>query len=139
MQARGIPSGSTSISRGMSSGTRRTLSRRAAKNRLTEDPRTPGQFEYLSHVDGHGSPTWSSIAADAIPIFDDPAVPAGTFASPSVVYDPALGRYLLVTFHGASTGQIGLFESAAPWAHGPRLPTTTIGADSTPWQGRATA
>ena len=40
---------------------------------------------------------------------------SGTFAAPSVVYDFALGRYLLVTFHGSSTGQIGLFESAAPW------------------------
>ena len=92
-----------------------TYLRRLLKTRLTADPTTPGLFQYLSHIDEHGTPSWSASEKDAIPVFDDPAVPAGSYAGTSVMYLPELGRYLLTAFHGDMTGQIGFFEGPTPW------------------------
>jgi len=55
-------------------------------------------------------------------VFTDSNAAPGTFASPSVVYDAPLRRYLLAAFHGAATGQLGLFEGPAPWG-----PWATLG------------
>lgn len=88
--------------------------RRVRKSELTADPATPGHFEYVTYLDAQAMPTWSTVAANAIPIFSDPRIAPGVHAGASVVYDPPLGRYLLSAQHGNATGQIGLFEAPAP-------------------------
>jgi len=89
--------------------------RRVPSDALVEDPSTPGHYEYFAGTDAHGRPLWSQLAARAVAVFSDPRVAPGTFASQSVAYDAALGRYLLSAAHGNSLGQIGFFESLEPW------------------------
>jgi len=88
--------------------------RRVASNQLLINPDSPGHYEYLSAFDA-GVPVWSTTAAAAIPVFDDPAVPTGVYSGASVVYDRGLDRYLLATMHGDQTGQMGFFEAPTPW------------------------
>jgi hypothetical protein len=89
--------------------------RRMAKNVVTADPATPGHFEYFTGVDSSGSPYWSTVAANAQPVFTDSNSPAGEGTRLGVVFDAPLGRYVAIELHGEQTGQIGLFESATPW------------------------
>lgn len=89
--------------------------RRVATSELTDDPATPGHFEYLTALDGEGLPLWSSSAANALAVFEDPRVPPGTAANATVVYDAPLGRYLMATQHGNDAGAMGFFEAPAPW------------------------
>jgi hypothetical protein len=89
--------------------------RRVLKSSLTADPSTPGHYEYLTRISAEGTPSWSTQASAAVPVFSDSNVPSGTYASASVVYDAALGRYLLSTLHGSFAGQIGFFEAPTPW------------------------
>jgi hypothetical protein len=96
--------------------------RRLRTEELARNPAAPPRFEYLTAVDAAGTPHWSTTEPDAVPVFTDPNAAPGTFASPSVVYDAPLRRYLLAAFHGAATGQLGLFEGSAPWG-----PWATLG------------
>ncbi|MGH8137998.1 MAG: LamG-like jellyroll fold domain-containing protein [Steroidobacteraceae bacterium] len=89
--------------------------RRVLKSALTADPATPGHFEYVTALDAQGAPFWSATESNAVPVFFDPNVPPGVYAGTSVVYDAALGRYLLTAQHGNGAGQIGFFEAPAPW------------------------
>jgi hypothetical protein len=89
--------------------------RRASTSQLTADPGTPGHFEYLTAFDGEGLPLWSRSAGNALAIFEDPRVSAGTAANATVVYDAALGRYIMATQHGNGAGAMGFFEAPAPW------------------------
>ena len=89
--------------------------RRVSAGRLTEDPATAGHYEYFAGTDSTGAAIWSVTAADAAAIFQDTNVPVGSYSVGGVVYDAPLGRYLLITFHGNYTGQIGLFEGPTPW------------------------
>ncbi|HET9391433.1 MAG TPA: LamG-like jellyroll fold domain-containing protein [Steroidobacteraceae bacterium] len=93
----------------------RIFLRRVATSELTADPATPGHFEYLTALDGEGLPLWSSSAANALAVFEDPLVPPGTTANATVVYDAPLGRYLMATQHGNGAGAMGFFEAPAPW------------------------
>ncbi|HET6250238.1 MAG TPA: DUF4185 domain-containing protein [Tepidisphaeraceae bacterium] len=72
--------------------------------------------EFLIAVAGE-KPQWSANVAKAVPVFADPA-PNGDLAS--VVYLPALKRYLLTSFHNGP-GQLGIFDSPHPWG-----PWTTV-------------
>jgi hypothetical protein len=89
--------------------------RRMRTTQMVANPATPGHFEYVTGVDDDGRPTWSTTQSKAAPVFYDPGVPSGTYASASIVYDAALGRYLLAAMHGSFTGQIGFFEAPTPW------------------------
>ncbi|MFL6604102.1 MAG: hypothetical protein ACJ8R9_22620 [Steroidobacteraceae bacterium] len=89
--------------------------RRVDTDELTIDPATPGHFEYFAGLQPDGTPGWSTMESEAVPVFTDPRVPAGIYSAPAVVYDAQLGRYLLSAAHGPLTGQLGLFEAAAPW------------------------
>ncbi|HZL34409.1 MAG TPA: DUF4185 domain-containing protein [Tepidisphaeraceae bacterium] len=62
-------------------------------------------------------PVWSVDAGKAMPVFTDRR-PNGDLAS--VVYIPALKRYLLSSFH-KGPGELGLFDAPAPWG-----PWTTV-------------
>lgn len=88
--------------------------RRVPRDQLTINPSTPGHYEYWVGPDS-APPSWTTVEANAVAVFHDPSVPLGTFASQSVVYDPGIGRYLLATYHGNATGQIGFFEAPYPW------------------------
>lgn len=96
--------------------------RRLRIEELARNPGAPPHFEYLTAVDAAGTAHWSTTQQDAIAVFTDSNAAPGTFASPSVVYDAPLRRYLLAAFHGAATGQLGLFEGPAPWG-----PWATLG------------
>ena len=89
--------------------------RRVRVDELTADPATPGHFEYFTGLGTDSTPDWSRNESDAIAIFTDSRVPSGVYSGPDVVYNASLGRYLLTSFHGNLAGQIGIFESAAPW------------------------
>ncbi|HEY6483393.1 MAG TPA: hypothetical protein VIY54_07685 [Steroidobacteraceae bacterium] len=89
--------------------------RRVLATALTEDPSAAGRTEYAAGVDARGVPAWSTQESQAVPIFFDPNLPRDTWSSATVVYDAAIGRYILSTMHGALTGQIGFFEAPAPW------------------------
>ncbi len=88
--------------------------RRVRRDAVTQDPTRSGHYEYWMGGDP-AAPVWSTVEENAVPVFDDPNIPMGTYAGQSVVYDPALGRYLLTAFHGNATGQIGFFEAPHPW------------------------
>ena len=89
--------------------------RRMARNAVKADPATPGHFEYFTGVDSGGAPYWSTIAANAQPVFTDSNSPAGQGTGLGVVFDAPLGRYVAIEGHGEQAGRIGLFESATPW------------------------
>jgi hypothetical protein len=89
--------------------------RRTLADKLTEDPGTAGHYEYFAGTDSTGAALWTTTEANALPVFHDTNVPAGTYSAVAVIYDAPLGRYLLLAFHGDNTGQIGLFEGPTPW------------------------
>jgi hypothetical protein len=89
--------------------------RRAAVDRITFDPATLGQLEYFAGNDSDGNPLWSIYAANAAAVFADRNIPAGIWASQTIVYDAPLGRYLMTAFHGEGAGQVGFFEAPNPW------------------------
>jgi hypothetical protein len=89
--------------------------RRMAAGTVTEDPATRGHFEYFAGVDSSGSPYWTTVEANAQPVFTDSNSAAGEGTGLGVVFDAPLGRYVAIESHGEMTGQIGLFESAHPW------------------------
>ncbi|GEM_PF-609389 len=67
-------------------------------------------FEFFSGQDSLDHATWNCQFALAHPIFTDTngVAPAG------MVYNPALGRFLLTTYH-TGPGQLGVFEARSPW------------------------
>jgi len=89
--------------------------RRMAKKAVTADPATPGHFEYFVGLDSSGSPYWTTVKANAQPVFTDSNSPAGQGTSLGVVFDAPLGRYVAIEGHGDKAGQIGIFESLTPW------------------------
>ena len=54
--------------------------------------------------------SWSASPAAARPVFQDRAGTNG----PSILYNPALGRYLLTVGHGPHGGHLGVFEAQSP-------------------------
>lgn len=72
--------------------------------------------EFFQKVQTNGQPRWTADSDQAEPIFIDP----NNDGIGSVVYAPALKRYLLASFHGGP-GQLGIFDSPNPWG-----PWTTI-------------
>jgi len=86
-----------------------------ARNAVKADPATRGHFEYFAGVDSNGSPYWTTVEANAHPVFTDSNSAAGQGTGLGVVFNAPLGRYIATEGHGEMTGQIGLFESATPW------------------------
>jgi hypothetical protein len=89
--------------------------RRMARNAVKADPATRGHFEYFAGVDSNGSPYWTTVEANAQPVFTDSNSPAGQGTGLGVVFNAPLGRYVAIEGHGDMTGQIGIFESSTPW------------------------
>jgi hypothetical protein len=85
---------------------------RVPKNRLRER----AAYEFFQRVDAIGTPVWVAESARAEPVFTD----TNGVALGSVVYAPALKRYLLAGFH-VGPGQLGVFDAPNPWG-----PWTTI-------------
>jgi hypothetical protein len=73
-------------------------------------------YEFFSGLD-KGEPRWSSAVGKARPVFVDAN---GTGDLASVVYVPALRRYLWTCFH-KGPGQLGVFDGPQPWG-----PWTTV-------------
>lgn len=100
--------------------------KRTAPEFLTADPAAARRTEYFTDASRRSQAAhWSVREADAKPVFAD----ANHVEGPSVVYDAAIGRYLLSAGHYASgddndssAGQVGLFEAPNPWG-----PWATIG------------
>ncbi|MDB5357920.1 MAG: hypothetical protein JWN24_4373 [Phycisphaerales bacterium] len=86
---------------------------RAPSDKLTDRD----AYEFFSARDPH-APAWSSDLSRAHPVFAD-ARPTGDLAT--VVYVPALRRYLLTSFH-KGPGELGIFDAPQPWG-----PWTTVG------------
>jgi hypothetical protein len=77
-------------------------------------------YEFFSGL-VRGKPLWSSDPGKAIPVFVD-ANRTGDLVT--VVYVPALRRYLLTCFH-QGPGQLGVFDGPQPWG-----PWTTVAYES---------
>jgi hypothetical protein len=82
---------------------------RAPADRVGDD----AAHEYFSG--SAAAPAWSADAADARPVFADPA---GVWR-PAVTHVPGLGRYLLTVAHATtalpSANRLGVFEAPEPW------------------------
>ena len=85
---------------------------RVPQDKMTERP----AYEFWAGPDAEGAPRWSSEAAEVQSVFTDPrgATPG------TVAYNPALKRFLLVSFH-TGPGQLGVFDAPQPWG-----PWTTV-------------
>jgi hypothetical protein len=79
---------------------------RAPINQLT----SRSAYEFFQGLDANSRPAWTSDAAVARPVFVD----TNGEGIGSVVYAPALKRYLLASFHGGP-GQLGVFDAPNPW------------------------
>jgi hypothetical protein len=78
--------------------------------------RTRAAYEFFRGTEAAGKPAWAAEIAQAQPVFADPnGVTPG-----SVVYVPALKRFLLTCFH-VGPGQLGVFDAPNPWG-----PWTTV-------------
>jgi hypothetical protein len=92
--------------------------KRIAKRHLTAHPNSRA-YRFLTRLDPRRERAhWSAHEHAATPVFHDPQ----NVALPQVIYNAALGRYLLAVGHnpGAkratlSAGQLGLFEAPNPW------------------------
>ena len=71
-------------------------------------------WEFFVEESAEGAPVWSRRQADSRPVFVDRR---GVSWLSSAVFAEALGRWLLITEHGArsSAGRIGVFEAPHPW------------------------
>lgn len=92
-------------SAGRGSGDRLYLAR-APRSRLQDR----AAYEFFERVDEQGNPRWVPGEAQAQPVFLD----ARGVTPGSVIYNPALKRFLLSCFH-VGPGQLGVFEAANPW------------------------
>jgi len=73
-------------------------------------------YEFFQSGAQRGRPRWTADSEQAEAIFIDP----NSEGIGSVVYAPALKRYLIASFHGGP-GQLGIFDSPNPWG-----PWTTV-------------
>lgn len=76
-----------------------------------------GAYAFFTGETEPGRAAWTADPSKANPVFSDPA---GTGDLATVVYVPALRRYLLTTFH-KGPGQLGIFDAPQPWG-----PWTTV-------------
>jgi hypothetical protein len=73
-------------------------------------------YEFLFGLTLAGEPIWMPEISAAQPMFTDP-----NGAGPgTVVYNPAIGRYILTSYHGGP-GSLGVFDAPEPWG-----PWTTV-------------
>jgi hypothetical protein len=91
---------------------RETYLARVPRDKVTDR----GAYEFFTGSD-RGGPVWSSDAGKCRPVFVDAN---GTGDLASVVYVPALRRYLWTCFH-KGPGQLGVFDGPQPWG-----PWTTV-------------
>ena len=73
-------------------------------------------YEYFRGTNSNGESTWTAKSDKAEIVFND----HNCDGIGSVVYAPALKRYLLASFHGGP-GQLGVFDAPNPWG-----PWTTV-------------
>jgi hypothetical protein len=80
---------------------------------LKEDIEDKNEFEWYSSTNP-SNPTWNSNPANRQAIFYDAA---GAMNYSGMVYNPDIGRYLMVTYHGSPPGlhRLGIFEAPEPW------------------------
>jgi len=67
-------------------------------------------YQFFAGCGRDGKPKWASLTSRMAPVFKDQN---GT-STPTIVWNPALKRYLLASFH-MGPGQLGIFEGPEPW------------------------
>jgi len=76
-------------------------------------------YEFFTGLDGSGLPLWDPDMSARTPVFENPE---GVGWNTSVIYNPGLGRYLLITEHSETVaGRMGIFDAPEPWG-----PWTTV-------------
>jgi hypothetical protein len=85
---------------------------RVPKERIRER----SAYEFYAGLSEKGTPLWTSEANRMKPVFGD----TNGVSPPAVVWNPALRRFLLTTFH-IGPGQLGVFDGPTPWG-----PWTTV-------------
>ena len=89
---------------------------RAPKDRIT----SKDAYQFYAGTDANGEPPWNSDFRQRKPVFQNPA----RCYRPSVVYNPGLRRYLLLTMAKStdrSRRYLGVFDAPKPWG-----PWTTV-------------
>jgi len=88
---------------------------RVPKNALMDR----GKYEFFKGLDKNGNPIWTTDINKKEPVFKQVNV---GWAGPSVSYNPALKRYILVTDYHAGSGSLpisgdglALYEASNPW------------------------
>lgn len=91
-------------------------------------------YEFYKGLDSGGNPIWTNNVAQRQSVFTDSQ--GGIADSPSVIYNPALNRYIMSkTFNSNQTypaGGLGIFDAPEPWG-----PWTTVEYTEN-WMGSTT-
>jgi hypothetical protein len=76
-------------------------------------------YEFFTGIDGSGLALWDPDMSARAAVFENPE---GVGWNTSVIYNPGLGRYFLITEHGETvSGRMGIFDAPEPWG-----PWTTV-------------
>ena len=81
-------------------------------------------YEYYAGLDGSNIPVWVTDVVQRVPVFTNPEGAASQFNMPlvvNVIYNAAIGRYLLTVPHGDQVSKWGIFDAPEPWG-----PWTTV-------------
>ena len=80
--------------------------------------RNKAAYRFFAGMNDEGEPKWTAAFDDRQPVFTDP----GHCYRPEVVFNPGIGRYLLLTatsgapqWCGTAEKYLGIFEATKPW------------------------
>jgi hypothetical protein len=75
-------------------------------------------YRFFAGLDDKGDPRWTANLEECKPVFTDP----GHCYRPEVVFNPGIGKYLLLTatagaprWAGTDEKYLGIFEASTPW------------------------
>jgi len=84
----------------------------------TPEIRNEKAYRFFAGLDGDGNPEWAGNFRERKPVFTDP----GHCYRPEVVFNPGIGKYLLLTatsgaprWCGTDEKYLGIFEASTPW------------------------
>ncbi len=71
------------------------------------------QYEFFAGVGATGNPQWTKTLSARKPVFTNPD--GVGWCTSGVLYNVALGRYLLATDYSTTDGNLAVFEGPEPW------------------------
>lgn len=78
--------------------------------------RDRGAYRFFAGLDARRHPIWSADAAHCRPVLQDQGAQGAAGASiPTVVYSPAIRRYIATCSQDGTVGGLSIFDAAQPW------------------------